>query len=95
MADRQNDKPQISYPCQWGFKIIGTDEEAVREAVKACLAGCFNRDSGDRPYQLEFSRASGKGKYVSLTLTLEVRHEQERNNLFRALTDRPEIRLVI
>ena len=63
--------------------------------MKACLTGFFNRDSGDRPYQLEFSRVSGKGKYVSLTLNLEVRHEQERNDLFRTLAGRPEIRLVI
>ena len=95
VTDNQNQKPKITYPCQWGFKVIGTEEDAVRAAVKACLADCLNDKSGDREYELGFSRVSGEGKYVSLTLNMEVQDEEERNNLFRALADRAEIRMVI
>ena len=95
MSDIQGGKPVIIYPCQWGFKVIGMAEDAVRAAVKDCLAECLNQETGDRAYELGFSRSSGEGKYVSLTLNLEVQDELERDTLFRALADRPEIRLVI
>lgn len=95
MPEANGQKPQIEYPCQWGFKIIGTDEAEVRVAVKACLEGCLKQGTGDRPYELGFSRASSQGKYVSLTLNIEVQDEKERNALFQSLTDRPEVRMVI
>lgn len=95
MSDQKNEKPQITYPCLWGFKVVGTDEDAVREAIKCCLQECLNPDSGDRSYELGFSRTSSKGNYVSLTLNLEVQDADERNTLFQALADRPEVRMVI
>ena len=30
-------KPVVEYPCQWGYKVIGPDEDAMRSAVKLCL----------------------------------------------------------
>ena len=95
MVDLNGQKPHIDYPCQWAFKIIGTDEESMRVAVKDCLAMSLNKGTGERPYELGFSRRSNEGKYVSLVLDIEVEDEDERNALFKALTDRPEIRLVI
>jgi putative lipoic acid-binding regulatory protein len=95
MKDRNQQRPEITYPCQWGFKVIGMNEEAVREAIKDCLGCSLKPDSGERPYELGFSRNSDSGKYVSLTLDLEVLDEQERNTLYRALADHPEIKMVI
>ena len=95
MPEANDQKPQIDYPCRWEYKIIGTDEGAVREAVKACLPEALNQGSGDRPYELGFSRASNQGKYVSLVLAVEVQDGKERNTLFQVLGDRPEIKMVI
>jgi putative lipoic acid-binding regulatory protein len=88
-------QPEIQYPCPWSYKVIGTDEEDVRRAVKITLAVCLDPDSGDRPYELGLSRQSRHGSYVSLNLTLEVRSEAERNALFAGLADCPEVRMVI
>lgn len=95
MVDLNGQKPHIDYPCQWAFKIIGTDEVSVRAAVKDCLAESLNEGTGERPYELGFSRTSKEGKYVSLVLDIEIQDEKERNGLFKALTDRPEVRMVI
>lgn len=95
MPDLNDQKPQIDYPCPWEYKIIGTDEDAVRSAVKICLDETLNRDSGDRPYELGFTRSSEQGKYVSLSLNIEVQDEQERKALFQRLAARPEINMVI
>jgi len=92
----QDRKPNIKYPCPWGFKVIGPEENRVRAAVQACLDSCLDRSAGEeRAFNLEFSRSSGQGKYVSLTLSLRIQSERERDSLFRALAARPEIVMVI
>ena len=88
-------RPEITYPCPWSFKIIGTDEDDVRRAVKITLAVCLDRNSGEREFELGLSRRSGEGNYVSLNLTLEVLSESERDAVFSGLADCPEIRMVI
>ncbi|MBE0567526.1 MAG: DUF493 domain-containing protein [Krumholzibacteria bacterium] len=88
-------RPEITYPTEWSFKVIGTDEEDLRRAVTITLAVCLDRDSGERPYELALSRTSGRGNYVSLGLTLTVLSEAERDAVFTGLADCPEIRMVI
>lgn len=95
MTGPENQRPQIEYPCQWGFKIIGNDEQSVREGIRECLRECLEPEQPERPVQIGGGRTSSGGKYVSVSLSLEVRDEQERNTLFRALADRPEVKMVI
>lgn len=80
-------KPDITYPCAWGYKVIGLDEDTVRSAVCACLP--------DATYTLAVSRASTSGKYISLNLTLTVADEAHRNAVFAALAGHADIKMVI
>jgi len=95
MSDPKNQKPKIDYPCQWGFKVIGNDEETVHQAIRECMNDCLEKDEAQRPVEIGTSRKSGGGKYVSVGLTVEVMDENERNIIFQALADRPEIKMVI
>jgi len=95
MTDDSSRKPVVEYPCLWGYKVIGLDEESMRAAVKACLEECLQEESGDREFELGQSRTSKGGKYVSLSLNLTVTDESERNAIFTALSGRPEILMVI
>jgi len=95
MSGANNQKPVVEYPCLWGYKVIGADEDTMREAVKQCLETCLNENSGDREFELGMSRSSAGGKYVSLSLNLTVQDETERDAIFAALTSRSEIRMVI
>ena len=79
--------PEISYPCQWSFTLIGTEEKAVRAAVAECLRA--------HPYRLAPSRRSRRGKYLSLHLDTEVASEEDRNGLFTALKAMPAIKMVL
>ena len=88
-------RPEISYPAPWSFKVIGSDEEDIRRAVKITLAVCLDRNSGDRAYELGVSRTSARGSYVSLQLDLTVVSEAERDAVFTGLAECPEIRMVI
>ncbi len=91
MTGSSNQKPQIQYPCDWGFKVIGMREESVRDAIMECMEGCLE----DRRFEVGGSRQSGGGKYVSVSLMVRVESEEERNTLFQALADHEEIRIVI
>ena len=91
----ESQRPEIKYPCPWGFKVIGLREDAVRSAIQDCLQRCLNSASGDRPFEVGFSRSSNSGKYVSLTLNLEVLDENERNALFKGLSEHSDIKMVI
>ena len=95
MPEMEKGKPVVEYPCLWGYKVIGPDEDAMRSAVKLCLEHCLNENSGDREFELGHSRTSKSGKYVSLSLNLNVQDESERDAVFEALTKRPEIVMVI
>jgi len=88
-------RPEITYPTAWSFKVIGSDEQDLRRAVKITLAVCLDQNSGDRTYELALSRTSTKGSYVSLNLSLTVLSEAERDAVFTGLADCPEIRMVI
>ena len=95
MPEGNIQKPLVEYPCLWGYKVIGPDEEAMRAAVKKCLEECLRDNTGDRGFELGQSRTSKGGKYVSLSLNLTVQDEAERNAVFAALSGRPEILMVI
>ncbi len=88
-------RPEITYPAPWSFKVIGTDEQDVRRAVKITLAVCLDQNSGDRAYELSLTRTSTQGSYVSLNLELTVLSDAERDAIFTGLADCPEIRMVI
>jgi putative lipoic acid-binding regulatory protein len=95
MTETNNQRPVVEYPCPWGYKVIGPEEKSLREAVKECLDTCLNSNTGDRDYELGLSRSSKGGKYVSLSLNLTVQDEAERDAIFTALKNRPEIVMVI
>lgn len=95
MSNPNNQKPKIEYPCQWGYKVIGNDEETVHKAIRNCLSECFEPGEELKSLEIGGSRVSGGGKYVSVGLTIEVMNEEERNIIFQALADRPEIKMVI
>ena len=47
------DRPLLAYPLDWTYKLVGTDEQDLRRAVKVMLSVCLDRDSGDRAAAFE------------------------------------------
>lgn len=80
-------KPQIDYPCPWLFKVIGFGpcemEEAIRETV------------GAESFKLTASNVSSTGKYHSLNLEMEVASEEHRDSIYRELSGRGAIKVVL
>ena len=80
-------QPKINYPCEWGYRIIGIDGEALKNAVVDIL--------GERKYNLSFSNISSGGTYISLELTTTVENEEVRNRIYTALGTHPAVKRVI
>ena len=72
----EDDKPEIEYPCQWTYKILGRAEAELRIAVEEIV---------QNEYSLEPSNTSKTGKYLSLELVLTVYTDEERLSIGRQL----------
>ena len=80
-------KPNIDYPCQWQYRLIGEDRSAILAVihetvdVSRCLITEGNTSSG--------------GRYLSLSLEITVGNEAERLRLYQVFSDHPAIRVVL
>lgn len=80
-------RPELSYPCIWTYRVICTDEEALRTAVVALM--------GTSEHTLVAIGASASGRYQRLELRVHVRDEIERNDIFQALGRIEVVRFVL
>jgi len=80
-------RPEIRYPCEWEFCIIGMEETHIRALVAATVT--------EIPFELVQSHTSARGNYVSMKLTLEVRDEAHRNSLYEQLAADEGVKMVM
>ena len=87
MQEYRGCKPEIQYPCQWQYRLIGEDRAAILEAihapidVPACVITEGNVSSG--------------GRYLSLNLEITVNDEAERLRVYQLFAGNPAIRVVL
>ncbi len=87
LDDNCQTKPDIVYPCQWGYKIIGRDKAELEQAIIEVMEG--------RAYTFKDGNHSSKGKFVSMSSRCEVASEEERNAIFKAFSDHTSVKMVI
>ena len=80
-------KLELDYPTDWTFKLIGTDESAVRKALLEVI--------GDREHRFEPSNESKNGRYLSFTLVLSVHSDEDRTGIGNQLHAHKDIRFVL
>ena len=81
------EKAEIKYPCQWTYRIIGTDETELVKIVSDCM--------GDVKYDLSLANRSSMGKYISLNLETMVENEESRDKIFNCLKAKPAVKMII
>ncbi len=80
-------RPEISYPCEWTYTIIGSDPNLMRVAVGSVIQpGTFTVDE---------SRISRTGKYMSLSVQLVVFSQEERDRYYGGLGRHKDIKMVL
>ena len=80
-------KLELTYPCNWCYKVISTEEEALKKAVHDVI--------DEREHKLTHSNNSKSGKYVSMNLDLLVHNEDDRTFIYDALKKHQDIKMVL
>ena len=83
----ENERPEIRYPTQWKYTVIGPDREGLEAAIAEVVE--------ERSHTVSPSNVSSKGRYCSLTLDLIVVNEDEREMIFGRLRDHAAVKYVL
>ena len=83
--------PLIEYPCDFPIKVMGARVDGFAEAM-AQVARQF--DPGFNPATIEM-RPSKAGNYLSVTLTIRATSREQLDNLYRALTSHPMVKVAL
>ena len=81
----------IEYPCDFPIKVMGARVDGFAEAM-AQVAKQF--DPGFDPATIEM-RPSKAGNYLSITLTIRATDREQLDNLYRALTGHPLVKVAL
>lgn len=80
-------KPKLNYPCQWVYKVIGTDQDELHQAIRETV--------NTTPCEISFSNSSSSEKYLCLNLEITVQNEEERNAIYLDLKAHPQVKIVL
>ena len=84
--NRENEKPIIDYPCEWIYKIIGSNKKSVHGATAGIMQ--------DSAYQISDSNTSKSGKYLSFNVKVMVNDGAYRNKIYQAFKEHNDIKFV-
>ena len=87
ILENENLRPEIQFPCEWSYKIIGMDADSVLSAIEESVLNLA--------YDVTPSNLSKNGKYVSFNLKLEVPNETVRNLIYEKLKNHPDVNYVL
>ena len=81
----------IEYPSQFPIKVMGLDAENFVHAVTV-VAKQFDPTFDASTIEL---RPSSTGKYLGVTITVTATSREQLDNLYRALTSHPMVKIVL
>ena len=81
------EKPTITYPTNWGFKLIGRDKENLKACIKEVM--------GDKEHLCSLGNASKTGKFHSYNASCTVENQEERDRLFKCFQSHDDVEMVI
>jgi putative lipoic acid-binding regulatory protein len=87
ILDSNSKRPNIIYPCNWDYKIIGTSVDEMIKAAELATEGM--------EYEISSSKASSKGNYFSLNLKVLVTSEVIRDIIFAKLGANEFVKMVL
>ncbi len=87
----RSDDSLITYPCDFPIKIMSVTQDAFAQTIVdvVCLY-----DPGFDASKMEM-RSSSKGTYLSLTVTVRATSREQLDNLYRALSSHPMVKVLL
>ena len=87
----QTQETLIEFPCDFPIKVMGeTRDDFTNEIIKTIQTKIPSFNSS----QIEMRGSSG-GKYTSLTCTLHVTSKSQLDDIYRALTSHPMVKVTL
>lgn len=81
----------IQFPCYFPIKIIGNNKDSFITDIKALIEPFVTLENPP-----EFSTKASKNQlYVSITATMYVENQTTLDNIYRAVTQHPDIKMVL
>jgi uncharacterized protein len=87
IIDPNSSRPEIEYPCEWGYKVIGTNVDEILFAIKEASLGL--------DYDVTPSNMSTSGKYCSLNFSLTVPSEVVRDLIYEKLKKNSAVKIIL
>lgn len=87
MEEKSGCRPEIDYPCQWQYRVIGEDRTAMHQAITTWISAFV--------YTICDANVSSGGRYLSLSLEVTVNDDAERLRIYQLLAGDPAIRMVL
>jgi putative lipoic acid-binding regulatory protein len=87
MIDLSKHKLELNYPCNWQYKLVVHHTKTIQDIISNTIS--------DREHDIKPSKKSSKGKYKSYTLELLVHNEDDRQEIYRILSDHEHIKMVL
>ncbi len=81
----------LEFPCDFPLKVMGETREGFAETIVDVVR---QHDPDFNAARMEM-RASSGGKYVSLTCTVTATSKPQLDDLYRALTSHPWVKVVL
>ena len=81
----------IEYPCDFPIKIMGAMQESFAQTMVDVVTA---HDPGFHAGKMEM-RPSAKGNYLALTVTVRATSREQLDNLYRALSSHPMVKIVL
>lgn len=86
-----NNESLIQFPCHFPIKIIGKKTELFTVEIKEIIYKHFS----ETPDEAIVYQESGRGNYLSITVTVFVNDQQSLDALYQELTKHPDIKMVL
>lgn len=90
MSESKDQNP-FAFPCECPIKMMGRDRLGFREAAVALVEQHTGKISS-KAIRTAFSR---NGNYLSITITIMARSQQQLDDIYRDLTEHDEILLAL
>jgi len=80
-------KPDIAYPTNWGYKLIGRDKKKLLSCIKEAM--------GKKEHLCSLGNVSKTGKFTTYNASCTVETEEERNRIFKYFEEHDDVEMVI
>lgn len=87
LLNSNSKKPNIDYPCDWHYKVIGTDVEEMIKVIEQAVE--------ELDYKIASSNVSSKGNYFSISLKVYVTSEVIRDIIFAKIKASEFVKMVL